>query len=45
VLTRSRDVKGVFDKVKFTMVEESLYGKPIYKEPWFKVRRASAKRR
>jgi Zn-dependent peptidase ImmA (M78 family) len=37
--------KGAFDKVKFTLVEESLYGTPIYKQPWFKARRAVAKRR
>jgi Zn-dependent peptidase ImmA (M78 family) len=27
--------RGVFDKVKFTQLEEQLFGVPIYKQDWF----------
>jgi len=32
--------RGAFATVKFTRLEEQLYGVPIYKEPWFKNFRA-----
>jgi Zn-dependent peptidase ImmA (M78 family) len=38
---------GQFDKVKFNVLEESLFGTPIYKQAWFqqhRARRAQAKR-
>lgn len=35
---------GAFDKVKFSKLEEQMYGVPIYKRPWFKAaRKAKAK--
>ncbi len=30
---------GVFDDVKFEKLEEDIYGKPIYKQPWFQAKR------
>lgn len=32
--------KGQFAKVKFTVLEEQMYGPPIYKQSWFKQLRA-----
>lgn len=32
--------KGKFAKVKFTVLEERMFGPPIYKQPWFKNLRA-----
>ncbi len=34
-----------FGKVQFTKLEEEMYGTPIYKQEWFKARRASRKSR
>ncbi len=34
--------KGQFDKVQFHKLEEEIYGVPIYKQAWFKKRRASS---
>ena len=31
--------KGHFAKVKFTVLEEQMYGVPIYKQDWFRQRR------
>ena len=33
---------GAFNGVQFKKLEESIYGLPIYKQPWFKSRRARA---
>ena len=33
--------RGAYDDVKFTKLEEKMYGPPIYKQEWFKKRRAS----
>ena len=33
--------KGQFAKVQFHKLEEEIYGVPIYKQPWFRNRRAS----
>ena len=35
--------KGYFAKVKFTKLEEQMYGVPIYKQEWFRQRRARIK--
>lgn len=35
--------KGAFQSVQFTRLEERLYGLPIFKEEWFKARRAGRK--
>lgn len=32
-------VEGAFAKIKFKNLEESMYGKPIYKQEWFRARR------
>jgi Zn-dependent peptidase ImmA (M78 family) len=31
---------GTFDKVQFQKLEERIYGVPVYKQDWFKQRRA-----
>lgn len=36
--------KGHFAKVKFTVLEEQMYGTPIYKQDWFRQRRAQRAR-
>lgn len=33
--------KGRFAKVKFTVLEEQMFGTPIYKQEWFRQRRAA----
>lgn len=33
---------GAFDRIQFQKLEESLYGAPIYKQPWFVARRKKA---
>jgi Zn-dependent peptidase ImmA (M78 family) len=32
--------RGKFAKIKFTVLEEQMFGVPIYKQQWFKARRA-----
>ena len=36
--------KGHFAKVKFTVLEEQMFGVPIYKQDWFRQRRAQRAR-
>ncbi|MDP2321084.1 MAG: ImmA/IrrE family metallo-endopeptidase [Acidobacteriota bacterium] len=37
--------KGQFAKVKFTVLEEQMFGVPIYKQDWFRQRRAARSNR
>jgi Zn-dependent peptidase ImmA (M78 family) len=37
--------KGQFAKVKFTVLEEQMFGVPIYKQDWFRRRRAARSNR
>ena len=37
--------KGQFAKVKFTVLEEQMFGVPIYKQDWFRKRRAARSNR
>ena len=37
--------KGRFAKVKFTVLEEQMFGTPIYKQEWFRQRRAARSNR
>ena len=37
--------RGKYAKVKFTVLEETMFGLPVYKQPWFRMRRAKAKQR
>lgn len=36
---------GVLDRVQFAKLEEEMFGTPIYKEDWFKMRRARSEPR
>lgn len=37
--------RGKFAKIKFTRLEEQMYGIPFYKEPWFRAQRTRQKQR
>ena len=36
--------RGEFAKVKFQKLEDSIYGAPIYRQPWFRARKRSTSR-
>lgn len=41
----ARELQGQFAKVKFTVLEEQMFGVPIYKQDWFRQRRAARSNR
>lgn len=34
---------GIYKKIQFQKLEDQIYGPPVYKQDWFKARRAAKK--